>query len=121
MRHDLPHKVNPAVAALVQGRLHDPLSVLGAHGAEGDAVYRAFRPGAGKAWLNTGAGYAPMQRIHPAGLFEWTGAAVPPHPARLRYEGHGAVWEELDAYSFTPAISDHDLYLFNEGRLTQAY
>jgi 1,4-alpha-glucan branching enzyme len=121
MRHDLPRKVNPAAAALIQGRLHDPLSVLGAHGAPGAAVYRAFQPGAAKAWLDTGAGYAPMQRIHDAGLFEWKGESAPPRPARLRYEGHGAAWEEVDPYSFAPRISDHDLYLFNEGRLTQAY
>ncbi|HEX9178806.1 MAG TPA: hypothetical protein VF859_00280, partial [Burkholderiales bacterium] len=86
MRHDLPHKVNPAAAALIQGRLHDPLSVLGAHGQPGSAVYRVFRPDAAQAWLHTGAGYAPLQRIHKAGLFEWKGDTAPPRPARLRYE-----------------------------------
>ncbi|HET9702158.1 MAG TPA: 1,4-alpha-glucan branching protein GlgB [Burkholderiales bacterium] len=121
MRHDLPHKVNPAAAALIQGRLHDPLMVLGAHGAPGAAVYRVFRPDAARAWLNTGAAYEPMRRVHDAGLFEWKGAAPPPRPARLRYEGQGATWDEVDAYGFEPRISDHDLYLFNEGRLTQAY
>jgi 1,4-alpha-glucan branching enzyme len=121
MRHDLSGKVNPALAALVEGRLHDPLRVLGPHAIAGGAVYRAFQPGASKAWLDTGGGLSPMARLHPAGVFEWTGTAAPPPPARLRYEAGGAVWEELDPYCFAPRITDHDLYLFNEGRLTQAY
>ena len=31
------------------------------------------------------------------------------------------VYETYDAYAFLPRISDYDLYLFNQGRLWQAY
>ena len=47
-------------------------------------------------------------------------------PYLLRVEDGNAgpeacVYETYDAYAFPPQISDHDLYLFNEGRLRQAY
>src|SRR5512134_3583706 len=121
MRHDLPSKVNPTLRALIEGRLHDPLAVLGLHPDGARVVYRVLRPGARAAWLQTSSGLAPMRRAHTAGVFEWEGAAPPPHPARLRFEAEGATWDETDPYAFAPQITDHDLYLFSEGRLTQAY
>ena len=58
------------------------------------------------------------------GIFEWSGELMPAMPYRLRIE-QGKIsrssLETYDPYAFAPQISDHDLYLLNEGKLWQAY
>jgi 1,4-alpha-glucan branching enzyme len=72
-----------AVDELVEGRLADPHSLLGAHAQNGSVVVRAFRPEAESVRVRVeGAEPVELERAHPAGLFEGKldGAEVP-----LRY------------------------------------
>jgi 1,4-alpha-glucan branching enzyme len=109
------------IAALVAGRTHDPHAVLGVHRAGGDWVARAYDPQADRIWVMGSGGWRSMQNIHPAGLFEARAPVTFPTPCRLRIELHGVVRETIDPFGFAPTISEHDLHLFNTGRLLQAY
>src|SRR5688572_15796579 len=113
-RHDAA-----AMRRLVEGRHHDPHSVLGAHPATVDGqqglVVRAMHPAAIAAELLVDGGSHQMS--HDQGVF---GAFVPGAklPLRYRVRFHFAdrnVWERDDPYRFAPTIGDVDLHLFNEG------
>ncbi len=126
MKPGIPPGVNPLLEALLAARLHDPFAYLGARREQDYSLVRAFYPHATNVWINIAGGFEPMARVHSAGVFEWRGAALPDMPYLLRIgDGNAApraiVYETYDAYAFPPRISDHDLYLFNEGRLWQAY
>lgn len=123
---DTPVKANPLLEALLAGRLHDPFSYLGARAEQDHCVVRVFYPYASNVWISMGSRFEPMARAHPLGVFEWRGAALPPMPYLLRVQHCNAgseaqVYDTYDAYAFPSQISDYDLYLFNEGRLRQAY
>ena len=118
------HKTNSLQNALLNAQLHDPFAYLGLHREHGQSLVRVFRPYDVNVWIKTAIGFEPMQRIHPQGVFEWRGESPPDMPYRLRVEEKGAthtVYETHDPYAFPLQISDHDLYLFNEGKLRQAY
>ena len=122
-----PMEIVPApdgeqVERLVQGRHHDPHSLLGVHpGAVVDgrqqAVVRVWVPDATSVDLLVGEERLPMERLHHAGLFA---AAVPgPRPDHYRFavtcpDGATAVVE--DPYGFVPTLGELDLHLFAEGR-----
>ncbi len=112
---------------LLAARLHDPFSYLGARIKPDLCLVRVFYPYAAFVWIDIGPDFEKMSRIHPGGVFEWRGTRLPPMPYRLRIgedrgeDEEARVYEAYDAYAFLPQISDHDLYLFNEGRLRQAY
>jgi 1,4-alpha-glucan branching enzyme len=109
------------IAALLEGRLHEPHAFLGTHAEPTGIVTRHFDPHARRVWLRTDTGHEPMARLE-EGLFEWRGADPPWAPLALRVEYEPGVTVKLvSPYAFAPALSDHDLYLFNEGRLTQAW
>ena len=107
--------------ALVGARHHDPFSVLGLHRAGQDWSLRVFRPDAAGVSVRIKAGFVAMKRVHAQGVFAWQGADRPPHPVVLRITESGQEFETHDPYTFAPAIGADDLYLFNEGRLEQAY
>ena len=107
--------------ALVGARHHDPFSLLGLHRTGRDWSLRVFRPYATSVAVRTQAGFAPMKRIHAQGVFAWQGTEAPPRPVILRVDEAGREFEICDPYTFVPAIGADDLYLFNEGRLEQAY
>lgn len=119
---------DPLQDALLGARLHDPFAYLGIHKTATHA-YRArfFQPHAEAVWIKTAQDFVPMARIHPDGIYEWQGMESPLTPVRLRIEKQNPaaqskqVYEVYDAYSFPPQVTDHDLYLFNEGKLNQAY
>jgi 1,4-alpha-glucan branching enzyme len=118
------HKTNSLQNALLNAQLHDPFAYLGLHKEHGQSLVRVFRPYDVNVWVKTAIGFEPMKRIHPHGIFEWHGESPPDMPYRLRVEEKGAkhtVYETYDPYAFPSQISDHDLYLFNEGKLRQAY
>ncbi len=110
-----------AIERITQARMHDPFAILGAHPCEGGQVIRVFRPHARKVSLLLDTGEAVMARVNAEGLFEWRGPEAPTRPWRLRVEEEDASFEIVDPYAFAPFLSDHELYLFNEGRLLQAY
>jgi 1,4-alpha-glucan branching enzyme len=126
MKSGIPSRNNPMLEALLAARLHDPFAYLGARREQDYSLARVFYPYAANVWINIAGEFEPMARVHPGGVFEWYGTALPPIPYLLRIEDDSAVqetivYETYDAYAFPPQISDHDLYLFNEGRLRQAY
>ena len=107
--------------ALVGARHHDPFSLLGLHRTGRNWSLRVFLPYASSVSVRTQAGFEPMKRIHAQGVFVWQGAPPPAHPVVLRINEAGRDFETYDPYTFAPAIGADDLYLFNEGRLEQAY
>ncbi len=119
----LPRETRSLQAALLHARLHDPFSYLGLHRLRNRSVVRSFQPSGVRVWIETATGFEPMQCIHADGIFEWRGASVPVMPYRLRIEEKEKhrVYETYDPYAFAPQISEHDLHLFNEGKLRQAY
>jgi 1,4-alpha-glucan branching enzyme len=124
--HGVTVQINPPLEALLAARLHNPFSYLGAHVEHGRSLIRVFYPYSINVWINIEGSFEGMKRTHPAGVFEWRGAALPSMPYLLRIEdGHAwpeaCLYETYDAYAFQPQISDYDVYLFNEGRLRQAY
>ena len=77
-----------------------------------------YRPHVAEVFVELSDGaWAPLTRRPGTVLFEWSGCAPPPRPCRLRFDG--AV--EYDSYSILPYIPDDDVYLFNSGRLRQAW
>ncbi len=114
-------KGNPRIKSLLQARLHDPFAFLGMHQANGSWSVRVFAPFSEKLWLQMGENWEDMQKIDSHGLFEWRGKEAPSAPCRLRHLQNGVLKNHYDPYSFPSTISEHDLFLFSEGRLYQGY
>lgn len=101
----------------------DPHVVLGMHEIELEGkqciVVRVFNPQAEKVTViddKYRTRKYPMEKIHTEGFFE---CVIPTRKKWFRYvlefEGYGSTWESYDPYSFSPGISDMDIYLFNQG------
>ena len=120
MKHDLPTEVNQLAQRLLEARLHDPHALLGLRARAGRQVVRAFNPDADAMSIETPEGWCPMTATGIVGLFEWRGTGLPPR-YRLRTEAGDSVRIAHDPYAFPPTLTEHDLYLFNEGRFHQAY
>jgi len=119
------------VSALVEGRSETPFSLLGPHrvdykGREALAI-RAFLPESQQAWIVHPAHseLRPMQRIHPAGLYE---AVLPvayestDQPYQLRVaDEEGRLTTMHDPYAFPPLLTEYDMYLLSEGTHWRAY
>jgi len=117
-----PHDLNLILAA----KHHDPFSYLGLHqiGLHQESkqyVFHAFLPFAEKLSLKIQDNWVTLNRVHADGLYEWHGETAPATPALLKIEFNDQTIEVADTYSFTPTLSDDELYLFSEGRLNQAY
>ncbi len=105
----------------------DPFTVLGQHEWAGSGkpgrVIRAFLPEAEQAWVVDLAKGEPgvrlaMERVDAAGFFEATFSdRAQPFPYRLAVENHeGHAWDFVDAYQFSPVLTDFDLHLLGEGK-----
>ena len=126
MKSTKPVKSEPLLISLLSARLSDPHSFLGVHPQQGLSLVRVFRPHSSRVWIKSDGDFKEMARVHPEGIFEWSTRSKIDTPYLIRVEetdqsGHSSVYESHDPYSFPPQISDHDLYLFNEGRLRQSY
>ena len=119
MRHDTTPKVNPRLSQLLEARSHEPFSVLGVHRHGNTHVVRTFEPRAERAWLEHDGRWHAMQP-EGGGLFRLSSSS-PVRNYRIRWSGAEGTQERHDAYAFAPSIPAHDLHLFNEGRLLQAY
>ncbi|WP_312283996.1 1,4-alpha-glucan branching protein GlgB [Candidatus Igneacidithiobacillus taiwanensis] len=111
---------NQDITAILAARHHDPFAWLGQHEERGQAVQRAFLPGAQAAWIETPTGWEAMQRLHDDGLFVHQGGPLP-SPYRLRWQDARGSHERHDPYVFWPVLGDLEIYLFGEGRLYEAY
>ena len=63
--------------ALLNARLHDPFSYLGMHREQRGFLLRVVRQHDEQMWIRTAAGFEPMTRVHPQGIFEWRGDVAP--------------------------------------------
>jgi 1,4-alpha-glucan branching enzyme len=113
-----------AVEELVEGRLANPHSLLGAHPQNGSVVVRAFRPEAERVRVRVeGAEPVDLRRAHPAGLFEGELDGVE-LPLRYRLEVSYAEGTTLlvdDPYAFAPTLGELDLHLAGEGSHERVY
>ena len=106
---------------ILAARTHHPHAILGPQRRDGMTILRVFRPYAASVALLVGGKEVPMARVHPAGIFEWRGTASLGQDYRLSAEEDGVKRIFHDPYAFAPSISEQDLYLFNAGKLYQAY
>ena len=107
-----------AISALIEARQHDPFSVLGLHREGASWRLRVFRPRTKTIAVELADGsWAPLKRRPGTDAFEWSGAEPPPRPWRL--DADGSVYH--DPYAFPPRPPADDLFLFNAGRLRQAW
>ncbi|MEW5768867.1 MAG: 1,4-alpha-glucan branching protein GlgB [Pseudomonadota bacterium] len=108
-----------AIERLIAARHHDPFAILGLHQEQGRPLIRVFRPAAQAVALLLPGGEAEMTRVDPRGVFEWHGQTH--GPWRLRIREGGQAFEVVDPYAFGPTLSEQEMYLFNEGRLLEAW
>ncbi|MDO9224494.1 MAG: 1,4-alpha-glucan branching protein GlgB [Pseudomonadota bacterium] len=113
----MPHSIE----RLITVRHHDPFAVLGLHRSQNAWVLRVFRPAASRVSLLLPEGAVAMTRADARGMFEWHGEQPPARPWRLAVEEDGTTFEMTDPYAFEPSITEQELYLFNEGRLLEAW
>lgn len=113
--------VDPRIDALLGARLHDPFAFLGLHRDANGWIVRIFNPRAQKCALLVESRRLETVRVHAAGIFEWRGAELPATPYGLAFEESGQGYTTHDPYAFPPTLTEHDLHLFNEGRLNQAW
>ncbi len=116
MQNDSQHK-----RALLEARHNDPFAYLGLHQIKSEWVLRVFQPYATEVSVHDGLVWQPLQRVDASGIFTWRGKNVLPSPCLLQMNYFNHVVEVHDAYSFASSITEHDLYLFSQGRLEQAY
>src|SRR4051794_38880320 len=114
-----PSALDAALAALVAGENPDPFAVLGPHPDERGrgVVVRAFLPAARSVEiiLRPGGEVRPMERRHPAGVWEIVvGDLSPDYRLRITYPGEH-VLEIDDAYRYGRVLTDYDLHLLGEG------
>ena len=121
MKHDIPTKVNHAALALAAARSHDPFAYLGLHQEGAEWVVRIFAPYHSGAAIFLDTAWVALTPTLPDGLFEWRGVTAPATPYRIQLDDGHVKREVHDPYWFPNPISEHDLYLFGEGRFYQAY
>ncbi|GAB5604944.1 1,4-alpha-glucan branching protein GlgB [Sideroxyarcus sp. TK5] len=107
--------------AVLEARHHDPFSYLGLHRSKSEYIFRVFQPYATEVSVFDGKAWLQLERVDAAGLFEWRGKQALPVPCRLRLNYFNHLLEVHDAFTFGSSISEHDLHLFSEGTLQQAY
>jgi len=110
-----------AIERLLAGRLHDPFSILGLHADGRGHRLRVYRPHAERVTLLMPEGPVELTQARQAGVFEWHGETLPARPWRLRCQEGGETLEFVDPYAFEPLLSEDELFLFNQGRLLQAW
>ena len=125
-RPALPSSARPIdigdLELVVQGRHHDPHSLLGPHPYEGAVTVRTLRPLAATVVVETPDG-ALVKLAHELGGV-WVGvlptATVPDYRIRLTYDD-GIEHVVDDPYRFLPTLGEIDLHLIGEGRHEQLW
>ncbi len=111
----------PEFDALTSGYALNPCNLLGLHQFDTGWLIRIFNPYAVSLTLLDNGAEVDLQRVDSRGVFEWHGTVHPVHPYHIRHTYPDAEVVEYDPYAFPLQLTEHDLYLFNEGRLYQAY
>ena len=102
---------------LAHGSHHDPHGVLGPH-RFGAGRLRVLAHVPARTGLEI-EGIGTATRVPGTAFFVWAGAAdaFPPRYRLIEIDSQAQRHARHDAYAFVePQLSDHDLYLFNEGR-----
>jgi 1,4-alpha-glucan branching enzyme len=117
-----PESLAAAFEAIAAGRHGDPFAVLGRHRADGGSVVRCFEPQATAVSLLDADGevLAPMERVHPSGIFA---GSLPGQKRRylLRIEEGRRRRECEDPYRFPSPLGELDLHLIGEGTHQRLY
>jgi 1,4-alpha-glucan branching enzyme len=104
-------------AALADGRLNDPFSLLGPHASSGGGrVLRVFLPPALNVTAvdHSGAVLSELQQTTTPGLFVGRIPATGAYCLRIRWPG-GELQEQEDPYAFGLLLGELDIYLLAEG------
>ena len=117
------------INALLAGDHPDPFSILGAHAVETDdgprTAVRVLMPGARRVTIHglDGRDEVEAASLDQRGLYEAVVESVSEYkPYRLRVAFNtGNTASFYDSYSFTPVLSEYDLYLFNQGNHYDIY
>ncbi|MDR2221095.1 MAG: 1,4-alpha-glucan branching protein GlgB [Methylobacillus sp.] len=117
----MAQKTDPQLNLILDARHHNPFAWLGLHETAEQTTFRTFLPYATRVWLKVTDDWEEIARAHPQGLYVWQGRKQVSRPCLLRIEQDGQTFERHDPYSLPTLISPHDLFLFGEGRLLQAY
>jgi 1,4-alpha-glucan branching enzyme len=96
---------------IINGNVHNPHGILGAHPDGDKTTIRTLRRGAGDVSVVIGETTVPMHRIHDEGIFEIT---VPGTIADYRVDVDGVRFD--DPYRHLPTLGELDLHLIAEGR-----
>jgi 1,4-alpha-glucan branching enzyme len=107
--------------SILEARHGDPFSYLGLHQNKSGWVLRVFQPHATEVAVHDGDGWQPLECDYSSGFYRWQGKQALPTPCLLKLSFFSHVVEMHDPYTFGSSISEHDLYLFAQGRLEQAY
>ena len=113
MKHDLDSKVNTEIKALVNGRHGDPFRLLGIHQSGKFWRLIVYAPGTKEIVINE-------QYLIPdsePGFFVALLEKPPVCPYQILLDGKAYI----DPYQFEPYIQPDELYLFNEGKLTEGW
>ncbi|PQO30440.1 1,4-alpha-glucan branching protein GlgB [Bremerella cremea] len=119
------------ITDIIDGCSDNPSRFLGPHPVEASgmksAAVRAYLPGKEQAWLfHPGHGQnTPMEKIHPAGLFEATcpmDGVTEKGQYQLRIDsGSGQMKTMHDPYAFPSFFTGFDLHLLGEGKHWTSY
>ena len=118
MESNTPDLTMPAndLDRLQRGSHASPHDVLGAHGAAGGSVVRAFHPDATAVDCLVGGEERPMSALGGGVFAVFVPDMSPPFSYRLRFHfADGGTWERGDPYRHLPTLGELDGYLFNEG------
>ena len=122
MKSTIPNQsLEPGLQRILEGRHHDPFSVLGVHQHDGKRIVRAFLPLAESVSIEPGG--LPMQRLEGTDLFvaDVSELSLPDHYQFQWTDKQGKSGSTWDPYCFQPIIEDFDLYLFGEGKHWHIY
>jgi len=110
-----------ALQKIIDGRQHDPFSVLGVHQVGERREVRAFLPWAES--VNIEPGGIRMQRVEGTDLFvaDVTSQGLPDHYQFNWVDKNGEQGSAWDPYCFQPILEDFDLYLFGQGKHWHIY
>ena len=119
---------NAEVEAILGGYHGDPFRILGPHledpqtkGGKATWLVRAFLPQAESADLIVDGVPAPMEKLHPNGLYL---GATAKNPGAYRLRLHlydGTITDIDDPYRFPTLLTDFDLHLHSEGTNYESY
>ncbi len=120
------------IEKVVHADFHDPFQLLGVHFSmppENTAIVRTFQPHAMAVDILMDSKVIPMQKVHKAGLFEYTferKTLKDPdlNPFNYQYKIRYFDGKEHctnDPYRFLPQLDEQDTYLFNFGTNYELY